>query len=78
MISEGVQGNHRLLLVINTVVEEENKIGTIKATVQPASIGRYPSTSIGILVGNPSIQMYILGGRFQFGDKSSMMSEALD
>ena len=65
-------------MVRNVYEEAENKIRTIKAAVKPASGGRHPSTFMGMIGENPSIQMDILGGRFQDGYNSSMMLEALE
>ena len=72
------QGNQRLLLIINLSVEAEKKIRTIKATVQRASGGRYPKIFMGMLAGNPSTQIYGLGGSFQSEESNSMVVEAME
>ena len=65
LISEGVQvspspptkknyqGNQRLFLVRNAVVETEKKTTTIKAALQPASGSRHPKTFMGMLEITP-------------------------
>ena len=47
-----------------------------KNVVQPASGSFHPRTSMGILGGNPLIQMYGLGGIFQGGYNNYMVAEA--
>ena len=86
LISEGVQvtsrpqsennhqGNQMLLLIRNVSVEVEEKIRTIKLSVQPESESRHPVTFLGIIGGTPSIQMDGLDSRFQSRDSNYMMS----
>ena len=89
LISEGVQipprpptetnhqGNQRLILVRNAAVESEKKTRTIKMGVEPDIGSRHIRTFMGMLGGNPSIKMAGLGGRFQFKEKNSMVTELL-
>ena len=67
------QGNQRLLLVINVELGSEKKIRTIKVVVQPVNGSRYHSTFMGMLGGNPSIQMSGLGSRFQSKEDNTMV-----
>ena len=62
----------------NAAVESEKKIIAIKAAVQPASGSHNPGKFIGMLGGNPSIQMDGLGSRFQAPDNNYMVAEALE
>ena len=61
-------------MVINAVVEAEKKIRTIKASVQPYSGSSYSRIFMGILGGNPSIQMVVLFSSFQSEEKNSMVA----
>ena len=59
------QGKQRLLLVINVAVETQKKIRTIKASVQPASGSLHTRIFMGMIGGNTSTQMAVLGSIFQ-------------
>ena len=72
------QGNQRLLLVINLVGEAEKKIRTIKAAVRPASGSRHPKIFMGMVSGNPSTQMSILGSSFKSEESNYMVAEAME
>ena len=65
-------------MVINAAVKSENKIITVKSSVQPASGSRNPRTFMGMIGGNNSIQMVGLGSIFQAGEKNSMVEESLE
>ena len=72
------QGNQRLLLVINAVVEAENNTKTIKVLVQPGSGSHHTKTFIGTLEGNPSTQIYELGSSFQSDEINYMVAESIE
>ena len=59
------QGKQSLLWFINTTVESEKKTRTIKLAVQPASRIHHTSKFVGMLGGNSSTQMAVLGSSFQ-------------
>ena len=65
-------------MAINAAVESEKKVIAIKAIVQPASGNHNPRKFIGMLGGNPSIQMAGLGSIFQAPDNNYMVAEALE
>ena len=89
LISEGVQvpprtrtennhqGNQRVFKVRNAAVEAEKKIRTIKSAVQPASEICHPKTFMGMLAGNLSTKMSVLGSSFQSEVSNSMIVEAM-
>ena len=64
-------------MVINAAAEAENKRRKIKAVVQPKNGNLRPRIFMGILGGNLSIQMYVLGSRFQDVDNKYMSEDAL-
>ena len=51
-------------MVRNVAVEVENRIRTIKVSVLTASGIRNSRKFMGIIGGNPSIKMTVLGSRF--------------
>ena len=65
-------------MVRNLAVETEKKIRTIKSAVQPAIGSRLPKTFMGMLAGNPSIQMAFLVSSFQYEESNSMVAEAME
>ena len=90
LISEGVkvpqilptetnhQGNQRLLLVINSAVESEKNIRTIKAAVQPA-VGRLHQRTFMSMPGvRPSIKTSDLSSRFQYEINNSMVAGKME
>ena len=82
MISEGVKvplrvpmkTNHyekqRILLVRNSALEAENKIRTIKSTVQPASECHHPSVFVGMRWRKPLNKMSVLGSIFPYEENN--------
>ena len=62
-------------MVRNVAAEAKKKIRAIKVAVQPAIRSRYNRTFMGILGGDPSIQMYGLCSSFHGGYNNAMVSE---
>ena len=64
-------------MVRNAAVEAENKIRTIKASVQTTSGTHHPKTFMLIFAGNTSTQMADLVIRFKYEERNSMVVETM-
>ena len=90
LISEGVQvpprppteNNHqekqKVLLVKNAALKAENNIRKINVAVKLESGRRHPRKFMGMLGGNPLIQMDGFCGSFQSGENKSMVAESME
>ena len=62
----------------NAAAEAEKKTKTIKAEVQPESGIHNPKTFMVMHSGNPSKQMSGSGSSFQYEERNSMVSDAME
>ena len=59
-------------------MEAENNTRTIKAAVQPAIRIRHPKKTTGLLGGNPSTKMSVLGSSFKYEESNYMVAGAME
>ena len=71
------QGKQSLISVRNATGEAEKTTRTINVALQPEGVIHHPSAFMGMIGGNPPIQMAGLGRSFKYEENNAMITEAL-